>query len=271
MIKLGVIGYPISHSKSPLIHNYWIEQHGFNATYETLEIPPDALAIRIRKLVTEEGYSGFNLTVPHKELALDICDDVDDLARVIGAVNTIVVKGGRLHGTNTDMFGFIENIRKSASDFDFASGPAVVLGAGGAAKACLYGLLQEGVPEIRLINRTREKAESVANLDPRIQVLEWEDRSDALAGTALFANTTTLGMEGHRGLDIDLSLLPSDALVNDIVYAPLMTPLLEEAQARGNPVVTGIGMLLHQARPAFEAWFGVLPEVDQALEEKVLA
>lgn len=270
MKKLGVIGHPISHSKSPLIHNYWIEQHGLEGKYEALDIEPDNLEKEIRRLV-DEGYEGFNLTIPHKELALDFCDEIDDLAKTIGAVNTITVLDGKLHGTNTDVFGFIQNIKENARNFSFTRKPAVILGSGGAAKGCIYGLLQEDVREIRLLNRTREKAEELAKLDPRIKVMDWEDREDALVESGLLVNTTSLGMDGQPDLELDLFALPQDTLVNDIVYVPLYTPLLQECEDRGNPVVTGIGMLLHQARPAFQYWFGILPEVDEELMQKVLA
>jgi shikimate dehydrogenase len=266
-IKLGVIGYPVKHSKSPLIHKYWIEKYGLSGVYDRLEIPPQDLAAQLPALIAQ-GYRGFNLTVPHKELVVDLCDHVDDLARAIGAVNTIRVdEGGAVHGTNTDMFGFIENLKQSAPDFDFTAAPAVILGAGGAARAAVHGLLREGVPEIILLNRTRENAEKLAQVNPDIIVAEdWEARHEMLAGAGLLVNTTTLGMEGQPELDIDLSALPAGAVVNDIVYTPLYTPLLQEALVRNLTVVTGIGMLLQQARPAFEAWFGVLPELDAELD-----
>lgn len=270
-VKLGVIGHPIGHSKSPLIHNHWIEQYGLSGSYEAIDIPPADLATELPRLV-EQGYTGFNLTIPHKELALNLCDEIDNMARAIGAVNTIAVRGGRVIGINTDAFGFIENIKQNAPDFDFTRGKAVVLGAGGAAKAAIYGLLQRGADDIVVLNRTKEKAEALTKMNPaRITALDWGRRNDALAEANLLVNTTSLGMAGQPVLDINLFALPQTALVNDIVYSPLMTLLLEDAQARGNPVVTGIGMLLHQARPAFQKWFGILPDVDEALIQKVLA
>lgn len=268
-IKTAVIGHPISHSKSPLIHNHWIKQYGLSGTYEALDIRPEDLSVRLPELLREGGYTGFNLTLPHKELALDICDDVDDLAKAVGAVNTVALKGSRIIGTNTDVFGFIENIKQSAPAFNFTSGPAVILGAGGAAKAILHGLLQSGVPDIKITNRTRSKAEALAT-DPRVTAIDWNNRSIALEGANLLVNTTALGMSGQPPLDIDLTALPTTALVTDIVYAPLMTDLLTAATSRGNLIVTGIGMLLHQARPAFEIWYGVLPDIDDALEAEAI-
>ena len=270
-VKAAVIGHPIKHSKSPLIHNYWIEKYGLNGSYEAIDLAPDKLAEGIKRLIGE-GYSGFNFTVPHKEAALKLCDEVDETATKIGAVNTVYIEDGRIKGTNTDGFGFIENIKAVYPDMDFEGGPAVVLGAGGAARAVVYALEAAGVPEIRVINRTKGKADALFNeMELHGGGVEWEMRESALRSINLLVNTTSLGMEGQPELDLDLEELPADALVNDIVYAPLYTPLLESAKAQGNPVVTGIGMLLHQARPAFEKWFGVLPDVDETLEKKVLA
>jgi shikimate dehydrogenase len=204
-------------------------------------------------------------------LVVALCDEVDEHAQRIGAVNTVSVRDGKLMGMNTDGFGFIENINSHVADFDYAVAPAVVLGAGGAARAILQGLLDAGVSEVILTNRTRAKAEELAAADARITVVDWDARSKALDGAGMLVNTTALGMAGQRALEIDVSALPQNALVTDIVYAPLDTPLLQDARAHGCRTVTGIGMLLHQARPAFEAWFGVMPTVDGALEEMVLA
>ncbi|MEM7618104.1 MAG: shikimate dehydrogenase [Pseudomonadota bacterium] len=270
-IKLGVIGHPIGHSKSPAIHDYWIEKYGLNATYEALDVRPDNLQTKLRRMI-DQGYSGFNLTIPHKELVLELCDQVDDIAKVIGAVNTIYLKDNKIYGTNTDAFGFIENIKQNAPDFDFKAGKAVVLGAGGAAKAIVHGLLRELTPEIYVLNRTRAKAENLTNIHSECVIAQdWDERSEALDGTNLLINTTSLGMRGQQPLDIDLSLLPEAALVTDIVYAPLITPLLQDADQRGHNIVTGIGMLLHQARPAFQSWFDIMPEVDDELINRVLA
>lgn len=269
-IKAGVIGHPIKHSKSPLIHNHWIEKYGLSGDYKAIDIAPENLKDGVQKLV-DEGYAGFNVTIPHKQEIFKLCADVDDTARAIGAVNTVVVRNGVLHGTNTDAFGFIENVRQSAYGVDFVHRPAVVLGAGGAARAIVYGLIEAGAGQIIILNRTADKAKDVAEINTDIvRVAPWEARTEMLRDCGLLVNTTSLGMTGKDALEIDLSYLPEDATVSDIVYAPLMTDLLQQARARGNQIVTGIGMLLHQARPAFEKWFGVLPDVDEALEKKVL-
>ncbi len=271
-IKTGVIGHPISHSKSPLIHNHWISKYELNGSYEAIDIKPENLNDELPRLLHQSGYSGFNLTIPHKEIALDICDEIDNLGKSIGAVNTIKLRASdnKIIGTNTDAYGFIHNIKQTLTGFNFCAGPAVILGAGGAAKAIIYGLLQENVPHIIITNRTRAKADKLAQIDKRITVIDWNKRHEALDGVHLLVNTSALGMAGKPALEIDLSLLPVEAAVSDIVYAPLMTNLLDNAQKHGNSVVTGIGMLLHQARPAFELWYGVLPDVDQALESIVL-
>ena len=270
-IKAAVIGHPIEHSKSPLIHNHWIKKHGLKGSYEAIDLPPENLAEGLKRLI-DDGYRGFNLTIPHKELALDLCDEVSPLAQRIGAVNTISIQDGKTYGTNTDAFGFIENIKSAQPDFDLTKGSSFILGAGGAARAVIVGLLDEGVSEITLINRTREKAENLAQefSADKISVMDWQDKDAALPDTHLLVNTTALGMDGEPPLEIDLQTLPASALVNDIVYAPLQTTLLQNAKEQGNAVVTGIGMLLHQARPAFELWFGMLPDVDAALEDLVL-
>jgi shikimate dehydrogenase len=267
-IKTGVIGHPIAHSKSPAIHTYWIRKYGLTGSYEAIDIAPDELRVRLKGLAVA-GYKGFNLTIPHKIRVLPICDEIDATAKAVGAVNTIMMENGKIYGTNTDVFGFVENIRTNAPDFDFTAGPAVVLGAGGASRAVLQGLIEQGVSEIRLLNRTRDKANKLANDFKFIEVFDWSQRSAVLEGANLLVNTTALGLTGQPALEINLSKLDKAALVNDIVYAPLHTGLLEKAKANGNAFVTGIGMLLHQARPAFERWYGILPDVDEALEKKV--
>ncbi len=270
-IKTAVIGHPISHSKSPLIHNYWIEKHGLNGGYQAINIHPDNIRTDVQALVGK-GYAGFNVTVPHKIAIMELCDEIDDLAKSIGAVNTVTIKNGRLYGTNTDAYGFIQNIKQNAPDFDFTSGRIVVLGAGGAANAVLYALLQEGAQEIIITNRTREKAQGLAAFNNKIiKVADWGDRNDICSGASLIINTTALGMTGKPPLTIDISGADNNALVTDIVYSPLQTDLLKQAQSHGFQTVTGIGMLLHQARPAFKLWHGVMPEVDKTLEKLVLA
>jgi len=269
-IKAGVIGHHIKHSKSPLIHNHWIEKYVLSGEYSAIDIAPERLKEGVQELI-DQGFAGFNVTIPHKQEIFKLCADVDDTARAIGAVNTVVVRNGVLHGTNTDAFGFIENVRQSAYGVDFVHRPAVVLGAGGAARAIVYGLIEAGAGQIIILNRTADKAKDVAEINTDIvRVAPWEARAEILRDCGLLVNTTSLGMTGKDALEIDLSYLPEDATVSDIVYAPLMTDLLQQAAGRGNQIVTGIGMLLHQARPAFEKWFGVLPDVDEALEKKVL-
>lgn len=273
-IKAGVIGHPIAHSKSPLIHGTWIKAYGLDGNYTAIDIPPDNLEHKINAL-REAGFAGFNVTVPHKLALLSLCDTVDVLARQIGAVNTVTLKNGKFFGTNTDVFGFLENIRAHAPAFDFTAGPALVLGAGGAARAVVHALLSCGTPHIFLCNRSADKAQSLRDtaVSPeRITMLPWSERdsSHILKRLHLLVNTTALGMTGKEALNLNLTALPQACLVHDIVYAPLNTDLLQAAMARGNPIVTGIGMLLHQARPAFQEWFGIMPRITPELETLVL-
>lgn len=267
----GVMGWPVGHSRSPRLHGYWLDKLGIDGAYVPLAVKPEDFAQVLRAL-PRMGFAGANVTVPHKEQALALVDAVEPLARRIGAVNTLVVHpDGTIEGRNTDAFGFLENLRHGAPHWSPAAGPAVVLGAGGAARAVCAALVDAGVPEIRLINRSPARAEQVAaDMGGRFAVLGWDDRAGALDGAALLVNTTTLGMTGQPPLDLDLAALPAHAVVNDIVYAPLMTQLLVAAAARGNTVVDGLGMLLWQAVPGFQAWFGVRPEVTPALRDFVL-
>lgn len=267
----GVMGWPVEHSLSPRLHGYWLEQHGIDGAYVPLAVAPADLPTALTALPAL-GFRGVNLTLPHKEQALDLCQEVDDLARRIGAVNTIVVRDGRLFGSNSDAFGFLENLKEGAPDWRAEAAPAVVLGAGGASRAVVAALADAGVPEVRLVNRTRERAEALATaLGGALSVYDWDRREAALAEAGLLVNTTTLGMAGQPPLDLDLGALPVEAVVTDIVYTPLMTPLLQAARTRGNPLVDGLGMLLHQARPGFEAWYGVRPEVTPGLRDFVLS
>lgn len=265
----GVLGWPVSHSLSPRLHGYWLKRYGIDGAYLPLGAAPASLDRVVRALV-DLGFRGFNATLPHKESLLTLCDEVTPEARRIGAVNTVVIDGDRLRGGNSDAFGFAENLRTGAVDWQPANDPAVVLGAGGAARAVIAALQDLGVPEIRLANRTEARAADLAaalevpELAP-IRFQPWAERDEALAGAGLLVNTTTLGMAGQPALDLALEALPGTAVVTDIVYAPLETPLLAAARARGNPVVDGLGMLLHQARPGFEAWFGRPPEVTAEL------
>jgi len=271
-IKSGVIGWPIDHSLSPRLHGYWLQTHKINGSYQAMAVSPQALPTMLSSLA-EDGFAGLNVTVPHKQAVLEYLDEISDQARRIGAVNTIVVgENNRLIGFNTDGFGFMENLKKGHPGFKAASGPAVVLGAGGAARAIVAALIDEAVPAITLINRTRQRAEKIAeDLAGPVRVVDWSARNAALADAALLVNTTTLGMTGKPPLEISLDGLPTRALVNDIVYAPLETALLRAAKARGNATVDGLGMLLHQGRPGFAAWFGVEPMVTEALRRHVLA
>jgi shikimate dehydrogenase len=271
-IKAGVIGWPISHSLSPRLHGFWLKQYGINGTYELIAVEPKNFDQKLKTLM-EAGFAGVNVTVPHKEAALRVVDKVDDHASRIGAINTIVFdKKGRMLGRNTDGFGFIENLKAKSADWNPQNGPVVVLGAGGASRAIVAALVDAGVPEIRLVNRTKSRTLEVArDIGGNISVVLWEQREAALENSALLVNTTVLGMVGKPPLELSLEKLPSNTLVTDIVYAPMETILLKDAKVRGNPVVDGLGMLLHQARPGFEAWFGHKPEVTIDLRAHVLA
>ena len=268
----GVFGWPVAHSRSPRLHGFWLERHAIDGAYLPFAVRPENLAAALKALPVL-GLRGVNLTVPHKEAALGLVDRASEEAKRIGAVNTIVVDGdGGLEGRNTDGYGFLAHLKASAPGWRSASGPAVLLGAGGAARAIAVALIEAGVPELRLVNRTADRAAGLAKaLSGNIAPVPWQDRNLALAGAALLVNSTTLGMVGQPPLDIDLSRLPRKAPVYDIVYAPLETPLLAAARARGHPCIDGIGMLLHQARPGFAAWFGVEPEVTAELRSFVLA
>ena len=270
-IKAGVIGWPIGHTLSPRLHSYWLNKYGINGQYQALGVKPDNFENFLGDLAAN-GYIGVNITLPYKEIAADVVNKLDHNARRLGAVNTITIdNNGVLYGSNTDGFGFMENLISNSPSWSPNFGPAVVLGAGGAAKAIVAALLDSGVSEVRLTNRTLKKAEDlVEKLDSAINIFKWSQRSEALRGAALLINTTTLGMTGKPQLDINLKTLPIGAIVNDIVYSPLITPLLKQARSRENPIVSGIGMLLHQARPGFQKWFGQAPEVTDDLKKHVL-
>jgi len=269
-VLAGVMGWPVAHSRSPAIHSHWIAQYGLRGAYVQLPVQVGQLEQALRALPAL-GFAGCNLTIPHKVAALSMVDHVDPIAMRIGAVNTIVVQpDGSLHGTNTDAFGYIESLGQAQANWQASAGPAVVLGAGGASRAVLCALLDAGVAEIRLCNRDSGKAQALAHaLDARITALPWAQRNEALQGAALLVNTTSLGMQGQEPLNINLERLPVQAVVSDIVYVPRITPLLAAAQARGNPIAEGLGMLLHQARPAFAAWFGRMPTMSSELLQAV--
>jgi shikimate dehydrogenase len=268
----GVMGWPVAHSRSPILHNHWIAEHGLRGAYVLLPVEPEKIEQALRALPVL-GFAGCNLTIPHKVAAMSIVDHMEPLAQRIGAANTIVVGAdGSLTGRNTDAYGFIQSLRDAQPDWRADTGPACVIGAGGAARAVIAGLLDEGATEIRLSNRSEAKAVEMAQeFGPLVKAVPWAQRHDSLSGAALLVNTTNQGMHGQAALDLRLDALPRTALVSDIVYVPLETPLLVEAKARGNATVNGLGMLLNQARPAFEAWFGPLPSISPALMDKVLA
>jgi len=272
MKRACVIGWPVEHSRSPVIHRYWLAQYGIDGAYEKEAVRPEALSDFLGSLA-KRGYAGANVTLPHKEAALRLAAVADEAARAIGAANTLWLdQAGRLCAGNTDAYGFITNLEAEAPGWNAERRPAVVLGAGGAARAILHGLLSEGATRIVLTNRTRGRAEDLAkDFGPSVTVADWADRERVLAGAGLLVNATSLGMTGKDPLELDLAPLPADAVVADIVYSPLDTKLLAAARARGNRTVDGLGMLLHQAVPGFERWFGVRPEVTPALRAHIVA
>ena len=275
-VVAGVAGWPVSHSRSPRLHGHWLERYGIDGLYAPFPIAPARFEAAISGLAAA-GLAGLNVTVPHKEAAFRLCESHDAVAEILSAANTLVFNAdGSIEGRNTDVFGFAENL-KAAGQGDL-HGSAVVLGAGGAARAVVLALQQLGIAHVRLANRTRDRATAVAddlgNTAPgatvrSIEVVDWSDRSAALAGASVLVNATSLGMQDQPALDIVLDDLPNDALITDIVYTPLTTPLLHAARQKGNEVVDGLGMLLHQGRPGFRAWFGVDPAVDADLRRAV--
>jgi shikimate dehydrogenase len=268
----GVMGWPVMHSRSPKLHNYWFEKYRLAGTYVPLAIRPEALKPALRALPALT-FSGCNLTIPHKQAAMTIVDEVDEVARKIGAISCVVVRrDGSLFGTNNDCYGFIQNLSQEFPDWRADAGPAVVIGAGGGARAVVYGLAERGAREIRLVNRTFDHAQKLAaEIGGPITVLPWQERHMALAGAALVVNTTSQGMIGNPALDLNLAKLPKHSLVADIVYIPRETPLLAAARARSHRTINGLGMLLHQGRPAWKAWFGIEPEVTPELHALLAA
>jgi len=266
----GLIGWPVSHSRSPRLHGYWLAEHGIDGAYVPLPVAPEKMEPAVRGLAAA-GLVGVNVTIPHKQSVLALCDEVDGIARRIGAVNLLVFANDRIVGTNTDSFGFMENLKGAAPAWAAKRAPATLLGAGGGARAVAVGLLDAGVPELRLVNRNRARAEQLAaDIGGPITVLAWEERAAALAGAGLLVNSTSLGMSGQPPLELPLDDLPDDAVVADLVYSPLETALLAAARARGCVGVDGLGMLLHQGRPCFAAWFGPHPQVTEELRTFVL-
>jgi shikimate dehydrogenase len=273
-IIAGVMGWPVAHSRSPLLHNYWLRHHQINGAYVPLAVDPRGLERALRAL-SALGFAGCNITVPHKEEAMKIVDKLDALAQHVGAINTVIVEAdGSLTGSNTDVYGFTANLESAGKQWHKKK-PALVVGAGGAARAVLVALAKAGCSDIRLVNRTNDRALALGKaMQPHIgklTVLGWQDRDDAMRDCALLVNTTTQGMEGQPALDVDLRALNDGALVTDLVYTPLLTPLLVEAKKRGHAVVDGLGMLLHQAVPGFHAWYGTRPVVDDAARQLVQA
>ena len=261
----GITGWPVSHSRSPRLHGFWLDRYDIDGAYLPLPIDPAHFPEAIRGLM-RSGFAGVNVTIPHKVAAFAICDEVDQSARRAGAVNTLVFKDGRITGSNTDGWGFLENLR--AHGVDPAAGPALILGAGGSTRAIAAVLLDLGV-RVTVANRTRSRAEELARHLPGLMVIDWDARDHALADAALLVNTTSLGMAGHPGVEIELDRGAGGLTVADIVYVPLETPLLAAARVRQIRCVEGLGMLLHQAVPGFRAWFGVDPVVDEDLRRFV--
>jgi shikimate dehydrogenase len=268
MLRAGVIGWPVVHSLSPRIHRFWLAEYGIAGRYEAVFVPPESLEERVDRF-RAGGWAGFNVTVPHKETIIPLLDSVDAEAKAIGAVNTVVAIGeGHFEGRNTDAPGFLSGLRSCRAIR--TDRPAAVLGAGGASRAVLAALSGSGISEIRIANRNRGRAAELAAAFPAT-VYDWDDRDRMLDGAGLLVNTTSLGMIGQPPLELALTHLPETAIVNDIVYRPLQTALLMAARARGNPVVDGLGMLLHQAVEGFAAWFGIVPQVTPALRDHVVA
>jgi len=271
-VLAGVMGWPVAHTRSPAIHNHWIARYGLKGAYVQLPVQPDRLEAAIRGLPAL-GFAGCNVTVPHKVNAMRFMDELHPAARRVAAINTIVVQAdGRLLGMNNDGAGYIQSLRDADATWRGNAGPALVLGAGGAARAIVVALLDEGVPELRITNRTLERAQALAEaVGQRVKVVPWAERNEAMAGVSLLVNTTTQGMHGQSTLDVVLDALPRAAMVSDAIYIPMETPLLAQARLRGHRTVNGLGMLLNQARPAFESWFGVMPEITPELRAAVEA
>ena len=267
----GVIGMPVAYSRSPVLHGHWLRRYGIAGHYVPLPVLPEHLA-EVLRILPRAGFVGVNVTIPHKEAVLTLADVVTDRAALIGAANTLIFRpDGKIHADNTDGYGFMANLRQYAPDWQPDRGPAAVIGAGGAARAVVASLLDSGVRELRITNRTRIRSEQIrAEFGARLVVYDWAQAGNMLEGAATVVNATSLGMQGKQPLRVPLDALSPDALVTDLVYTPLITSFLAEAQARGCRVVDGLGMLLHQAAPGFERWFDRRPEVDDELRRAVL-
>ncbi|MCB1383051.1 MAG: shikimate dehydrogenase [Notoacmeibacter sp.] len=270
LLRAAVIGDPVKHSRSPLIHGHWLKLHGIAGRYDAIHVPAGRAPAFFEGLATS-GLAGCNVTVPHKEDAFRAMDFRTATAEAIGAVNTVWLEDGRLHGDNTDAYGFLANLDERAPGWD-RGGKAAVIGAGGAGRAIVHALLQRGFDRVDIVNRTAARATELAShFGGKVTGASLDQLNDALSGSALIVNTTTLGMEGSDGDVIDLTAAPRDALATDIVYTPLVTPFLASARERGMRTADGLGMLLHQAVPGFERWFGIRPEVTPNLRALVLA
>ena len=267
----AVIGDPISHSKSPRLHGYWLKQFGIDGHYVPLHVPAGELENTL-KLLPNLGFRGINVTIPHKERVLELAREISSTAQRIGAANTLTFLGdGGFEADNTDAYGFLENLKHGAPDWDASAGPAAVLGAGGASRAILDALLQAGCPEIRLSNRTAERAGAIKKVfGKRIKIVNWGDEEALYKDVALAVNTTSLGMKGQGDFSFKLKGLDEKALATDLIYTPLQTPFLKRASQLGCRTVDGLGMLLHQAVPGFHRWFGMRPEVTPELRALVL-
>jgi shikimate dehydrogenase len=267
----GVMGWPITQSRSPILHNYWIEKYNLNGRYVPLAVQPERLADAIRGLPAL-GFRGCNLTMPHKQFAMTMVDSLTDTAKRIGAINCIVVDDdGKMSGTNNDGNGYVLSVQEVAPQWKPSDGPTAILGAGGAARAIIVALFERGAKEIRVINRTFEKAVNLAKeFHPVVKSIPWDKRGDVIDDVTLLVNATNQGMIGKPALDISLDKLSRRTLVSDLIYVPPETPFLAAAKARGNVTVNGLGMLLHQARPAFQAWFGILPDITPELRARIM-
>jgi shikimate dehydrogenase len=270
MKRACVIGWPIEHSRSPLIHGHWLKTYGIDGSYTKIAVRLEDVTAFVQSLA-DKGLAGCNVTVPHKEAVFAAATEKDPSAVAVGAANTLWMDGGKLCAANTDSYGFMRHLDLSAPNWNRVDAPAAILGAGGAARAIVYGLLQAGVPEIRVFNRTLARAEDLAqHFGPRVRSMSWDRIADATANVCLLVNTTTLGMVKAPPLEFDVAVLGHQTVVADIVYVPLETPLLAAARARGLRGVDGLGMLLHQAVPGFERWFGVRPEVTAELRDIIV-
>jgi shikimate dehydrogenase len=268
----GVIGHPIAHSRSPALHGFWLRRYGVKGHYIPMDVAPADLETTLRHL-PKIGFVGLNVTLPHKEAILKIADVITDRAALIGAANTLIFrKDGKIHADNTDGAGFVANLRQNAPHWVPAAGPAAVFGAGGAARAVVAALIEVGVPEIRIANRSRPRAEALrADFGAKLVVYDWVQAANMLEGAATVINTTSLGMAGKPEFRVPLDAIEPGSVVNDLVYNPLKTTFLAEAEQRGATIVDGLGMLLHQAAPGFERWFGPTPAVDEATRQAVLS